>query len=100
MDGGGPEKNTGKQANMKADFAYRALIKMGYDVVSRFLNAFGSDAEKRVDYCLSMDRAGDPNFEPPDRLAISLGSGIVALVRTSDVKFESDPDDLAVPQSR
>jgi hypothetical protein len=39
-------------------------------------------------------------FEPPDRLAISLGSGIVALVRTSDVKFESDPDDLAVPQSR
>jgi hypothetical protein len=33
IDGGGQEKSTGKQASMKAEFANRALIKMGYDVV-------------------------------------------------------------------
>ncbi len=33
MDAGGQEKYTGVQAGMKADFTYRALTKMGYDVV-------------------------------------------------------------------
>jgi hypothetical protein len=33
IDGGGQEKSTGKQPSIKADLSYRALVKMGYDVV-------------------------------------------------------------------
>jgi hypothetical protein len=57
MDAGGQEKNTGKQAYLKGDFSYKALLKMGYDVIgfgendlkleilSIVLNAFNPDAE-------------------------------------------------------
>ena len=38
-------------------------------------------------------------LEPPDRLAIAIGSGIVVLVPRSAVKFESDADGLVVPKS-
>jgi hypothetical protein len=33
IDAGGQEKDVNKQAYLKADFSYKALLKMGYDVV-------------------------------------------------------------------
>ncbi|MFO0789470.1 MAG: multiheme c-type cytochrome [Pirellulales bacterium] len=33
VDAGGQEKRTGEQATLKTEFAYQALMKMGYDVV-------------------------------------------------------------------
>ena len=43
MDGGSQEKDTGPQAGLKLDFAYRALIMMGYQAVGLGENDLKND---------------------------------------------------------
>lgn len=57
MDGGGQEKRSGLQAEIKLDFAFRALVQMGYDVVG-----FGSH-DLRMDLlsiAINLDETKNP----------------------------------------
>jgi hypothetical protein len=57
MDNGGQEKRTGVQAEIKTDFAYRALAKMGYAAVG-----FGAD-DLRMDLLpivINLDESANP----------------------------------------
>lgn len=57
VDSGGQEKNTGVQAGIKVDFSYRALVKMGYEVVGLGANDLRMDL---LSIAINLEAATNP----------------------------------------